>query len=84
MIGRREPFRQIPFFWSNHFDTRIRYVGHADAWDRVVIDGDVAKGSCRVAYVKDGTELAVATIGRDVANLQAETDMERKSAARPG
>jgi 3-phenylpropionate/trans-cinnamate dioxygenase ferredoxin reductase subunit len=81
MLGAREPFRQAPFFWSGHFDTTIRYVGHAEDWDRVAIDGDLAGGGdCRVAYVKDGRELAVATIGRDRANLEAEVQMEEDTA----
>jgi NADPH-dependent 2,4-dienoyl-CoA reductase/sulfur reductase-like enzyme/nitrite reductase/ring-hydroxylating ferredoxin subunit len=81
MLGAREPFRQAPFFWSGHFDTTIRYVGHAEDWDRVAIDGDLAGGGdCRVAYLKDGRELAVATIGRDRANLEAEVQMEENAA----
>jgi NADPH-dependent 2,4-dienoyl-CoA reductase/sulfur reductase-like enzyme/nitrite reductase/ring-hydroxylating ferredoxin subunit len=76
MLGQRQPFDQVPFFWSMHYDTAIRYVGHADAWDRGAIDGDLAANDCRVAYLQDGRELAVATIGRDVAALQAEVGME--------
>jgi NADPH-dependent 2,4-dienoyl-CoA reductase/sulfur reductase-like enzyme/nitrite reductase/ring-hydroxylating ferredoxin subunit len=77
MLGAREPFRQAPFFWSGHFDTTIRYVGHAEDWDRVSVDGDLAgDGDCRVAYLEDGRELAVATIRRDRANLEAEVGME--------
>ena len=77
MLGAREPFRQAPFFWSGHFDTTIRYVGHAEDWDRVSVDGDLAgDGDCRIAYVRDGRELAVATIRRDRANLEAEVRME--------
>jgi NADPH-dependent 2,4-dienoyl-CoA reductase/sulfur reductase-like enzyme len=76
MMGRRQRFDHAPFFWSMHYDTAIRYVGHADAWDRVTIDGDLAKNDCRVAYLKNDRELAVATIGRDVAALQAEVAME--------
>ncbi len=77
MMGQRQPFDQVPFFWSMHYDTAIRYVGYADGWDRVQIDGDLDRNDCRVAYLKDGRELAVATIGRDGAALQAEVAMER-------
>ena len=83
MMGQRRPFDQVPFFWSMHYDTAIRYVGHAEAWDRVAIDGDLAANDCRVAYLKDGRELAVATIGRDVAALQAEAQMERVRSSAP-
>jgi NADPH-dependent 2,4-dienoyl-CoA reductase/sulfur reductase-like enzyme/nitrite reductase/ring-hydroxylating ferredoxin subunit len=77
MMGRREAFRQAPFFWSAHYDTSIRYVGHAEKWDRVEIDGDLGADDCRVAYVQSGRTLAVATLGRDRANLEAEVELER-------
>ncbi len=82
MMGSLQVFNQVPFFWSAHYDTVINYVGHAESWDRVEIDGDLAADDCRVAYLKDGRELAVATIGRDVANLEAEAEMESAAAAR--
>jgi NADPH-dependent 2,4-dienoyl-CoA reductase/sulfur reductase-like enzyme/nitrite reductase/ring-hydroxylating ferredoxin subunit len=76
MIGSREPFTQAPFFWSAHYDTSIRYVGHAETWDRVDVDGDPSADDCRVAYVRDGRTVAVATLGRDKANLEAEVALE--------
>ena len=38
MLGRREPFDAVPFFWSQHYDVTIRYVGHAEGWDSVKIE----------------------------------------------
>jgi NAD(P)H-nitrite reductase large subunit len=83
MMGQRQPFDQAPFFWSMHYDTAIRYVGHAENWDRVEIDGDLGADDCRVAYVKDGRELAVATLGRDAAALRAEVTMESFKSSSP-
>src|SRR3546814_4661428 len=37
MLGRRERFAAIPFFWSQHYDVVINYVGHAERWDRIEI-----------------------------------------------
>jgi len=77
MLGAREPFEAAPFFWSQHYDMVIHYVGHAEAWDELKIDGDIAAKDCRVSYLKAGKLLAVATIGRDMESLQAELALER-------
>jgi apoptosis-inducing factor 3 len=76
MLGRREAFDAVPFFWSQHYDVTIRYVGHAERWDKVTIDGTFASG-CSVTYLRLGKTLAVATMGRDRESLEAEVAMER-------
>jgi NADPH-dependent 2,4-dienoyl-CoA reductase/sulfur reductase-like enzyme len=76
MLGRAERFADAPFFWSQHYDTVIHYVGHAEAWDALEVDGDVAAHDCRVSYRKGGKLLAVATVGRDAENLAAEMEIE--------
>jgi len=76
MLGRREKFTAVPFFWSQHYDTQISYVGHAEKWDAVEIDGDLGSLNAAVRYKLGGRVLAVATIGRDVESLQAEATME--------
>ena len=77
MLGRRERFDAVPFFWSRHYDMSIQYIGHAEQWDNVAIDGAVAEKNCRVTYSSAGKKLAVATIGRQRDNLIAETELER-------
>jgi NADPH-dependent 2,4-dienoyl-CoA reductase/sulfur reductase-like enzyme len=77
MLGAREPFDAVPFFWSRHYDVSIKYVGHADRWDEVVIDGSLEALDCSVQYRRAGRTLATATIGRDRASLEAEVRMER-------
>ena len=44
MLGGGEKFEQAPFFWSQHYDVSINYVGHAETWDEVEIDGDLKAG----------------------------------------
>jgi len=58
MLGRREPFDAVPFFWSQHYDIAIRYVGHAKDWDAVQVDGSFDDRNCLVAYLRDGRRLA--------------------------
>jgi 3-phenylpropionate/trans-cinnamate dioxygenase ferredoxin reductase subunit len=79
MLGRRERFDAVPFFWSQHYDTVINYVGHAEQWDRVVIDGSLDGQDCSVAYMKGDRRLALATISRDRESLEAEVAMELES-----
>ena len=78
MLGAGERFEAVPFFWSQHYDVPINYVGHADKWDSIAIDGDVEKRDCSVSYKRGGRTLAVATIFRDLASLGAELEMETR------
>jgi apoptosis-inducing factor 3 len=81
MLGGREAFAAVPFFWSQHYDVPINYVGHAEKWDEVAIDGDIGAKDCLLRYKTDGRVLAVASIYRDVENLASELAMERLAAA---
>ena len=76
ILGQRKPFDDVPFFWSQHYDVAISYVGHAERWDDVEMSGSVEQGDCTVSYQADGQTLAVATVGRDRASLEAEVAME--------
>ena len=71
-IGRRQRFVAVPFFWSQHYDTTISYVGYAERWDRLDIDGDPAAHDCAVSLWHNGKKLAVVTVGRDLDSLRGE------------
>ena len=81
MLGARETFDAVPFFWSQHYDTPINYVGHAEGWDAIVVEGDIAARDCLLRYMRDGRALAVASIFRDIDSLRAEAKMERMAAS---
>jgi NADPH-dependent 2,4-dienoyl-CoA reductase/sulfur reductase-like enzyme len=76
MLGRRERFDAVPFFWSQHYDVSINYVGHAEAWDEMRISGEIEHRYCLVEYYQGGSVVAVATINRDHENLAWELSME--------
>ena len=78
ILGRRERFADVPFFWSQHYDLPINYVGHAEKWDKLEIEGDIKARDCVVRYRRDGKLLAVASIYRDVDSLKEELAMERR------
>lgn len=77
MLGKRERFDAVPFFWSQHYDVPINYVGHAESFDDIVIDGTIPGKDCLLKYRKGARVLAVASIYRDLDNLKAELGMER-------
>jgi apoptosis-inducing factor 3 len=84
MLGARDCFDDIPFFWSAHYDKlSIRYLGHAEHWDETKVEGDVAKGDCAVSFMAGGKRRAMATINRDVRNLEAEVEFETELLLRP-
>jgi NADPH-dependent 2,4-dienoyl-CoA reductase/sulfur reductase-like enzyme len=78
MLGHRQRFDAVPFFWSQHYDIPINYLGHAETWDELAVEGDIAGKDCLVRYKVKGRTLAVASIYRDVASLQAEVVMEQE------
>jgi hypothetical protein len=76
ILGRREKFDAVPFFWSQHYDVAINYVGHAEKWEAIEINGSLDARDCAVAYKKGGRTLAIVTISRDLKSLQAEAAMD--------
>ena len=80
MLGAREKFDTVPFFWSQHYDVPVNYTGHAESWDEILVEGDIAAKDCLLRFRKGGRELAVASIFRDVQNLEAEVALEQQTA----
>ncbi len=76
LLGQRQRFDAVPFFWSKHYDLSIRYTGHAERWDALVVDGPLAQRAGSVAFVRQGQTLAVASVKRDLDNLRAEVVLE--------
>jgi NADPH-dependent 2,4-dienoyl-CoA reductase/sulfur reductase-like enzyme/nitrite reductase/ring-hydroxylating ferredoxin subunit len=81
MLGLRQKFAAVPFFWSQHYDVPINYVGHADHWDEIVVDGDIKAKDCLVQYKRQGRVVAAASIFRDLESLQSEAALERDNAS---
>ncbi|MFC5430615.1 FAD-dependent oxidoreductase [Paraburkholderia denitrificans] len=79
LIGGHEKFDAVPFFWSQHYDVPINYVGHAESWDELLIEGSIAARDCVLRYKRAGRVIAAASIYRDVDSLRAEVEMERDS-----
>lgn len=80
MLGRQQKFEAVPFFWSQHYDLPINYVGHAEQWNETIINGDINARDCLLEYVSNGQVLATVTMNRDLESLKAEVRMERITA----
>ena len=66
LSGKTEKVSQIvPYFWSGQYDLKLRYVGHAEKWDEIYIDGDLDEAEFLAHYIKDNKVMAVAGINRD-------------------
>jgi len=76
MLGRREKFDAVPFFWSAHYDVGINYVGHAGTWDRIEVEGSFDGHNAAVRFIAGEKTLALATIYRDQESLQFERQLE--------
>ena len=78
MLGSASAFAAVPFFWSQHYDVPINYVGHAEKWDAIEVEGDIAGKDCLVRYKLKGRTMAVASIYRDVASLRPRWPWSRR------
>lgn len=80
ILGAGQRFDAVPFFWSQHYDVNIRYVGHAEGWDAIRLDGSLETRDASVSFLRNGRKLAVASVSRDRENLQAEVELEGMNA----
>ena len=81
ILGQRERFDAVPFFWTEQYDFGLAYVGHAERWDKIEVDGLLDERDCTVSYWRAGKKLAVAVIHRDLEGLRAEVEFERAMSA---
>lgn len=70
LLGNPTPFDDVPFFWTSHYGTGLRYVGYAPDWDRSELDGSLDDSEFTVRYFKGSKLLAAASVGRDMENLE--------------
>jgi NADPH-dependent 2,4-dienoyl-CoA reductase/sulfur reductase-like enzyme/nitrite reductase/ring-hydroxylating ferredoxin subunit len=78
MLGLPETLAEPPFFWSAHYDVTLNYVGHAERWDRIEVDGSIDAQDAEVRFLQGGETLAVVTVGRDRAALEAAQALTRR------
>lgn len=77
ILGQKRRCNIVPYFWSQHYDVAISYVGHAEEWDHTTAAGSLQERSYRLALRRGEKTLAVITLGRDLESLRAEVACER-------
>jgi NADPH-dependent 2,4-dienoyl-CoA reductase/sulfur reductase-like enzyme/nitrite reductase/ring-hydroxylating ferredoxin subunit len=65
MLGQRTEYTAAPFFWTQQYGKSLRYAGHAERWDDIIYQGDVAKQDFLAFYVLDNRIVAVAGMNHD-------------------
>lgn len=78
MVGNKEPFKSIPFFWTSQVGIQFRYVGYVREWDDIIIEGDIARGSFIAFFVKNGKVHAAAGVKYDK-EIAAVEELMRKN-----
>ncbi|WP_425374309.1 oxidoreductase C-terminal domain-containing protein [Microvirga subterranea] len=79
-LGQRERFDCVPFFWTEQYDFSLGYVGHAERWDTVDVEGQLAARDCTITYRRGAEKLAMAVVHRDLEGVKAEVEFERAMA----
>lgn len=81
ILGRRDRFDFVPFFWTEQYDFSLAYIGHAERWDQAEVAGSLEARNCTITYRLDGRELAKAFVHRDLDGLRTELEFEQRIAA---
>ncbi len=63
MLGSATPYSYVHSFWSDQYEHKLEYVGHATTWDELVVRGSLAEGKLIGFYLLKG--LVQAAVGLD-------------------
>lgn len=64
MLGQAQPYRTVPYVWSDQYDLKIQMVGYVATWQQVVVRGDPASASYIAFYLMDGWVRAALAVNR--------------------
>ena len=75
VLGLQQPFVNVPFFWTQQYDTSVSYVGHAPDYTHIQVDGVPESGDCSASFMNNNELLAYVSIGRDYQSLEVESEL---------
>jgi 3-phenylpropionate/trans-cinnamate dioxygenase ferredoxin reductase component len=63
IMGDKEPYHALPWFWSNQYDLKLQTAGLSLGFDQTVLRGDPATRKFTVVYLKGGVPIAFDCVG---------------------
>jgi 3-phenylpropionate/trans-cinnamate dioxygenase ferredoxin reductase subunit len=64
MLGKGDPYDEIPWFWSNQYDSNLQYAGFHTEWDELVVRGSMDERDFVAFYQKNERVLAAVSVNR--------------------
>jgi 3-phenylpropionate/trans-cinnamate dioxygenase ferredoxin reductase subunit len=82
IMGDKQDYDAVPWFWSNQYDLRLQTVGLSIGHDATVLRGDPAERKFSLIYLKEGRVIALDCVnntrdyaqGRKLVEARAEID----------
>jgi 3-phenylpropionate/trans-cinnamate dioxygenase ferredoxin reductase component len=81
ILGSDAPYDYIHSFWSDQYEHKLEYVGHAAKWDEFVVRGSQRDGKLIGFYLLNGVLLAAVGLDRG-GDPELDSDSEMAAAAR--
>ncbi len=82
MLGSTAPYDYIHSFWSDQYEHKLEYVGHATKWDQFVVRGSLEDRMLLGFYMLDGQLRAAVGLDRG-GDPELDTDSEMAACAAP-
>ena len=64
MLGKREPYSDVHWFWSDQYDCNVQYAGFHTQWDELIVRGNLERRSAVVFYIQEGRIAATVAFNR--------------------
>ena len=80
MLGDQAPYDYVHTLWSDQYEHKLEYVGHAKDWDDFVIRGDSDSEALLAFYLRHGVVVAAAGLDRG-GDPEAEPESELATAS---
>lgn len=76
IMGEKEPYHALPWFWSNQYDLKLQTAGLSLGFDGTILRGDPATCKFTVVYLRDGRPIAFDCVGTMKDYVQARKLLE--------